>query len=387
MAWFTSFCTAAFVPLLYGMEVGATSNVLKMFQGMTENGINSWEADVTGMKLSAVAWGALIGAISGTLTAIQIADRLGRKKELVSAALFLVIGSMLSSIAESFSSFVLGRALFGVGEGIGMHAALLYTGEIVPAPWRGFCGGSIEVVWVLGMFLANLLGMMKNSSWRESYVLLTVVSTPFLAACFILPESPRWIILNRGSGGLAEAASTFRKLGSSEQESMDMCNHILDSLQKDDEEGAVNNVNKGQSRKALIVGLLLVLFQQLTGQPTILYHMGEIFYRAGVGEGGPVVVTAVKTVATVVAVSQVENFGRRPLLLTGTSIMGISLLFLSVAYSVQPPFFQHLVILLFTTYVVGYQTGFGPVTWLLVSRIPFRYVIENHFLCITSCSP
>mmetsp|Transcript_25016 Transcript_25016/g.98846 ORF Transcript_25016/g.98846 Transcript_25016/m.98846 type:complete len:194 (+) Transcript_25016:574-1155(+) len=181
-----------------------------------------------------------------------------------------------------------------------MHAALLYTGEIVPARWRGICGGSIEVVWVVGMFLTNLLGMMTKNSWSESYLSLVVVSIPFLAACFILPESPRWIILSRGSEGLAEAASTFRKLGSPEQESTDACNNILDSLQIDEEKGEASRKNEDGSQKALVVGIVLVLFQQLTGQPTILYHMGEIFYRAGVGQGGPVAVTAVKMIATVV---------------------------------------------------------------------------------------
>mmetsp|Transcript_25015 Transcript_25015/g.98843 ORF Transcript_25015/g.98843 Transcript_25015/m.98843 type:complete len:127 (+) Transcript_25015:1167-1547(+) len=62
--------------------------------------------------------------------------------------------------------------------------------------------------------------------------------------------------------------------------------------------------------------------------------------------------------------------------------MGISLIFLSLTYFIQPPFFHHLVMLLLATYIIGYQTGFGPVTWLLLSEIfPLKERARTASIC------
>ena len=75
-----------------------------------------------------------------------------------------------------------------------------------------------------------------------------------------------------------------------------------------------------QARKALIAGLGLVLLQQVTGQPSVLYYQETIFRDAGFGEMAAyasVIVGAAKLCATMFTVLQVENYGRRPLLFAG----------------------------------------------------------------------
>jgi len=88
-----------------------------------------------------------------------------------------------------------------------------------------------------------------------------------------------------------------------------------------------------------------------------------------------------KLVMTVVSANLVESpqWGRRPLLLAGTGAMTVSLLGLAAMYAVAGPALaaggsdaaaaQAGVIGLLFLYVGGYQIGFGPITWLVLSEI------------------
>lgn len=76
-----------------------------------------------------------------------------------------------------------------------------------------------------------------------------------------------------------------------------------------------------------------MLFQQITGQPSVLYYAGKIFQEAGFGTAGAataisVVLGLFKLVMTGVAVGTVDSWGRRPLLLFGVSGIIVALVLL-----------------------------------------------------------
>ena len=87
--------------------------------------------------------------------------------------------------------------------------------------------------------------------------------------------------------------------------------------------------------KALYVGLSVVLFQQLTGQPSVLYYATQTFEAAGWSAQGAsniaVVVGVFKLFMTGIAVWKVDSLGRRPLLLGGVSLITLSLMVLALA--------------------------------------------------------
>ena len=131
-----------------------------------------------------------------------------------------------------------------------------------------------------------------------------------------------------------------------------------------------------KARHALLVGVGLVALQQLTGQPSVLYYQEAIFRDAGFGAmaaSASVIVGAAKLLATLTTVASVDRFGRRPLLMIGVAMMLAALLVLSVAFRVGKSAGGSVVVLALVTFVCGYQVGFGPVTWLLISEIfPLR---------------
>ena len=116
-----------------------------------------------------------------------------------------------------------------------------------------------------------------------------------------------------------------------------------------------------QNRKALTIGVGLVLFQQLSGQPSVLYYANRIFESAGLGFQAAVGVGVFKLIMTLVSVRLVEDprWGRRPLLLYGTAGMTLSLFALSALFALGgaagPS--QGLVIACVVAFVGCYQVG------------------------------
>lgn len=91
------------------------------------------------------------------------------------------------------------------------------------------------------------------------------------------------------------------------------------------------------AKPALKKGLGLVAFQQFTGQPSVLYYANRIFEQVGIGFSGAVAVGVFKLVTTIASAAAVENYGRKPLLIAGTTLMTGCLAALAVTFAgIQP---------------------------------------------------
>jgi len=139
-----------------------------------------------------------------------------------------------------------------------------------------------------------------------------------------------------------------------------------------------------KARRALVAGLGLVLLQQVTGQPSVLYYQNDILVQVGFGENAALAslgVSVAKLLATLCTVVTVDKFGRRPLLFVGISMMLAALIILVIGFQLAEPLVGEpgkvmltgawpiIVLSALVLYVVGYQVGFGPIAWLLISEV------------------
>ena len=82
-----------------------------------------------------------------------------------------------------------------------------------------------------------------------------------------------------------------------------------------------------------------------------------------------------KTAATGLSAAVVDKYGRCPLLMGGTSLMAAALAIMAAA-----DFFRsgeshqgNLTLIGLALFVIGYQVGFGPISWIMVSEVaPLR---------------
>lgn len=91
-------------------------------------------------------------------------------------------------------------------------------------------------------------------------------------------------------------------------------------------------------RPVIFIGVLVAVFQQVTGINSIIYYAPVIFKETGISCSSSlfqtIIIGVVNVISTFVAIGLVDKIGRRKLLLTGSVLMGISLI--SVGLSPRP---------------------------------------------------
>jgi SP family arabinose:H+ symporter-like MFS transporter len=138
-----------------------------------------------------------------------------------------------------------------------------------------------------------------------------------------------------------------------------------------DETGSVRQLFQPGLRRALFLGVSIAVLSQLTGINVIIYYGPRIFAEAGfdLGESfnSQVIIGVMNVIATILAIWKVDQYGRKPLLLTGVVGMMVALLciggfFLAGAHG------SALLVIFILLYVTFFAFSFGSVTWIIVSE-------------------
>ncbi|XP_020275550.1 D-xylose-proton symporter-like 3, chloroplastic [Asparagus officinalis] len=372
----------------YSAEAAAASISLQSAQLSGTTWFN-----LSAVQLGLVVSGSLYGALAGSLLAYPIADFLGRRRELIAAAALYILGSSVTGYAPNLAVLIVGRLLYGIGIGLAMHGAPLFIAETSPSQIRGTLISLKELFIVLGILLGYLVGSVEINAiggWRLMYGFSVPIAFLMGLGMWNLPPSPRWLLLRavQGEGSLVEykekAVSALRKLRGrpvgdkvSEKQVEDTLISLKAAYNEQESTGSVWEVFEGASLKAFIIGGGLVLFQQITGQPSVLYYAASILQSAGFSAASDaakvaVVIGIFKLLMTGVAVLKVDDVGRRPLLIGGVGGIVLSL-FLLAAYYKFLGGLSLIAVGALLLYVGAYQVSFGPISWLMVSEIfPLR---------------
>ncbi|XP_044482535.1 D-xylose-proton symporter-like 2 [Mangifera indica] len=374
--------------LLYGYDIGATSCATISIESATLSGI-SWY-DLSSVEIGLITSGSLYGALIGSVLAFNIGDFLGRRRELILAAILYIVGALVTAIAPDLAIMVIGRFVFGIGIGLAMHAAPMYIAETAPSQIRGRLISLKEFFIVLGMVAGYGIGSLLVdivSGWRYMYGASIPLAVIMGIGMWWLPASPRWLLLcaikkKENMQDLRERAIYCmcrlrgQAIGDSAPQQVDEILLELSYVQEE-KEATIGEMFRGKCLKALTIGAGLVLFQQITGQPSVLYYAASILQSAGFSAASDatrvsILLGLLKLVMTGAAVLVVDRLGRRPLLLGGVSGMVISLFLLGSYYLFldDAPAVAVVALLL---YVGCYQLSFGPIGWLMISEIfPLR---------------
>ena len=125
----------------------------------------------------------------------------------------------------------------------------------------------------------------------------------------------------------------------------------------------------------LIVGIGLAVFQQIVGINTVIYYAPTILKFAGQHNTGAltqsVFIGCTNVFFTIVAILLLDKLGRRFFLLTGTTILTLSLV--GLGFFFESGTIRHavpwLALACLLTYIMGFAVGLGPVFWLMISEI------------------
>jgi sugar porter (SP) family MFS transporter len=208
--------------------------------------------------------------------------------------------------------------------------------------------------------------------WRWMLGLAVVPALVFGIGMFFLPETPRWLV----RGGYHEVAHrTLVRIRGLADVNLEI-EEIKASLAQQAESGHWTDLLRRQVRPALIVGLGLAIFQQITGINTVIYYAPKILQAAGFNSAsGAILATVgvgiVNVGMTILAMFLVDRAGRRPLLLVGIAGMIVTLGVLGLSFRVSNPSGQlaWIAVICLMGYVASFAISLGPIFWLLIAEI------------------
>ena len=288
---------------------------------------------------------ALVGCIIGAASAGWAGDRMGRKPVMIVAAIFFFISALFSAISPSFAILIPARIIGGVGVGMASVLAPMYISEFAPPHIRGRLVALYQLSIVLGILCAyfsnytllqysmsqstdaptaGLMGwVLVDEVWRGMFGAEMIPAALFLVLLFFVPESPRWL-LQRGRD--QQARNVLARVSGNRVAEQEVA-EIRESLAT--ETGTLRELLAPGLRTALIVGVGLSFFGQLSGVNIVVYYGPSILERAGFEKNSAFLFQVgfgtINLVFTIVAIFIIDRFGRRPLLIGGMAVVTLAL--------------------------------------------------------------
>ncbi len=144
-----------------------------------------------------------LGMLIGALSVGFLADLLGRKISNLVYLLFTVGFTTLLGSSSSPTQYLLLRVFAGIGYGGLMPSVNAYLSEFTGKQIRGKYLVILEASWAIGSILIGLFSVLtlKNLGWRWSYWIFAV-GFALLPIFLLIPESPKFVFLKKGKGGL-----------------------------------------------------------------------------------------------------------------------------------------------------------------------------------------
>src|SRR5213080_4633584 len=354
---------AALGGLLFGYDTGVISGALIFIK--REFGLTTAAEEIV---VSGVLLGATIGAIVGG----KAADLFGRRRVLLVTAAIFGIGALASAMAPSPTVLIVSRVVLGLAIGLASTNVPVYLSEVAPPHARGWVVSLFQLAVTVGIVVAYLTdyAFAGVEGWRWMLGLAVAPALIFGTGMFFLPETPRWLI----RGGHHEVAHRvlvrIRDLGDVNVE----IEEIKASLAQQTEGGHWTDLLRRQVRPALVVGLGLAVFQQITGINTVIYYAPKILQTAGFNSAsGAILATVgvgvVNVGMTIIAMFLVDRAGCRPLLLVGIAGMIITLGVLGLSFRYRSGQLAWIAVICLMGYVASFAISLGPIFWLLIAEI------------------
>src|SRR6476620_49974 len=265
---------------------------------------------------------ALVGTIVGSLMGSIPSDRLGRRKTLILIAGTYLVASLGTALATNWYLFLFFRFMGGLGVGASSVTAPVYISEIAPAERRGRLVAMFQFNVVLGILISYfsnyLIGQDGESSWRWMLGVQAIPSLLFLVLLFLVPESPRWLILKRGR--IEEARATLRIINPQN------CDEIVESIRAnhraEEATGSANQLLSSKYKFPVFLAVAFAIFNQVSGINAIIYYAPRIFEMTGLARSSSLLSTVgiglVNFLFTLLALNFIDRVGRKTLMLIGS---------------------------------------------------------------------
>ncbi|HEX3624691.1 MAG TPA: sugar porter family MFS transporter [Verrucomicrobiae bacterium] len=362
--------------LLLVCLVGSAGGFLFGFDTSVISGVIGYISDPKVFHLSAELQGwtvscIIVGCMIGCVFAGQLGGRLGRKKTLILSAIIFLVSSLGCALAHDYSVFIAYRIVAGLAVGTASMLAPIYIAEISPPQHRG----KLVSLNLFAIFLGQFLSFFSNyllrdfggdNNWRWMIGVMAVPSFLFFIFLLFVPESPRWLAEKNHNDEAMKILTRINGVAEANREFAEIQVTIKASR------GRFSELFQLGMRRILMIGMLLAIFQQITGINVVMYYAPNIFESAGFGKDSALQQTAIMGMVnlTFAAISMcfVDRMGRKPLMLIGSIGMTIAMTLLAITF-ISGHAKGYFVLACIMLYLASFGFSLGPVVFVLISEI------------------
>lgn len=332
-----------------------------------------------------------IGAMIGTLPFGFLAEKFGRKPALLCIAVPHIIAYITIAFANTVYIYFFGRFLGGIAVGGGYTLLPMYIAEISEDSHRGIYSVTLGIFWSFGNFLPYAIGPFLSIKY---FNLLSACFPILFIVIFSLigTETPHFLVAEKR---IDEAESVLMLLRSASKKDVEPELKNLQELIEREEHGCLSDIITDQSlRKALIISLLLILFQQLVGVGSSLPNYMQPILDASETKISSAMGSLVMGISclsfSLIVPFIIERLGRKSLMIISAVGNGFFLVCLGVFFflkdsttkSTESIFWLPLASLVCSLFM--YQIGLNVMPWTISSEL-FPKSVKQVSATIVSC--
>lgn len=366
---FTQILTSISVSLV-SMQIGFASAYTSP---AAESLSKDLEIELDGSEYSWICGLMPLFALLGGLIGGQMIDYFGRKRSIICTNVLFMFAWVLCGLGYNIWMVYTARCLIGLSVGVASLALPVYLGETIQPEVRGTLGLLPTAFGNTGILLCFTIGSYVN--WKTLAWVGLLFAVPFMVFMFVIKESPRWYISKNKETEAHEALNWLRSKGENvDKEYAEMCS----SMNSSDKDSSIFDLFSKRYGWPLLISLLLMLFQQMSGINAVIFYTTTIFKMAGSTIDTnlcTIIVGLVNFISTFLATVLIDRLGRKVLLYISSIAMTLTLAALGAYFYVMEVVKSDvssvgwLPLASFVVYVLGFSLGFGPIPWLMLGEI------------------
>lgn len=390
--WITVACATDMT--LFGYDQGVFSGVV-----VTQNFLELHDLVGPGKAkvLSTVTAIYDVGCFLGAIVAFTIGECLGRKKSIILGSAIMSIGVILQAASFSLGQMFVGRIVLGIGNGLNTATAPIWQTETTPVRWRGKLVILEMAMNILGYATVNWINYGLSFAggavaWRFPIAFQFFFIFILFATVPWLPESPRWLLAHGHDVKAVEILASLEAKPVDDPYIATQRNEMEYTIAYERENsirwrdiflGKAGRDSKTLRR--LILGAGSQFMQQFGGINIMSYYLPTVLMKyVGLSNSMARLLTACNATSYFIfaslAVTLVERWGRRGLMLFSTFGQFLSFLIITILLSFaqsdpDSKKYGSASIAFFFLFHIAFGMGMLGVPWLYpteVNSLPMR---------------
>ncbi|KAJ8970706.1 hypothetical protein NQ317_001274 [Molorchus minor] len=315
-----------------------------------------------------------LGCTFGPFIFAYMADKIGRKLTLLSLGIPFLVSYIILAFATTIELYYLARFLIGFAAGGTFMIMPNYSGEIADKSIRGALGSTLSIAVCIGLIISYALGPNVPSN----------ISGPI--RCYVGEECPHYY-LSKGKRDVAKTELQRIRGGDRNGETEKEFLEIEAELSEEYEISISKTIMSKGLRKAFAISISLLIFQQFTGINFVYYYTQIIFQETGAAlsaEACSIIIGVVQLLSSFITLFIIDRLASAVGMVLSEVLLATYICLKNLDVDLSSVSF--LPILTLSAFIVTYNSGFGPLPWIMLGELfptPVKVLVSSVVSCLT----